>query len=186
MRAAYAGIIASAQAQCLYQKLNFVKCEWIPGHSHLCCYYTRRCQYNPRGDKVSKRRPKAANVPFDADVLIVSEAGSGHGIWSIVPNDQNEEKKNQPKKLQWTQHASVLATEWRRCSRQSDAEIWLLPSPFNALWASFTHTPAPLTCQSGWNMTPVAWPHPRLFPGVPIFINWTYNARVIDAVMRCG
>lgn len=33
---------------------------------------------------------------------------------------------------------------------------------------------------------PVAWPHPRLFPGVPMFINWTYNARVIDAVMRCG
>lgn len=30
-------------------------------------------------------------------------------------------------------------------------------------WASFTHTPARLTCQSAWNMTPGTWPHPRLF-----------------------
>lgn len=93
VRAAYAGIIASAQAQCLYQKLNLVKCEWIPGYSHLCCYYTRRCQNDPRGDKVIKRKPKAANVPFDADVLIVSEAGSGHGIWSIVPMTIMKKKK---------------------------------------------------------------------------------------------
>lgn len=55
----------------------------------------RRCQNDPRGDKVIKSKPKAANVPFDADVLIVSGAGSGDGIWPIFPNDRNERKKIQ-------------------------------------------------------------------------------------------
>lgn len=36
-------------------------------------------------------------MPFDTDVLIVSEAGSGHGIWSIVPMTIMK-KKSTPKK----------------------------------------------------------------------------------------